>query len=62
MLFRASVGHEVDLDDLGAQALESIRTFSWAVADEIEGIANGAQQSPHLVAALNARTEVLGKR
>jgi isopenicillin-N N-acyltransferase like protein len=60
-LFAAVAGGPVDVARLGAEALASIRQFSAASASEIEGIADGAGLSPETVAALNARTEILGR-
>jgi isopenicillin-N N-acyltransferase like protein len=59
-LFAVTGGCQVDLPALGGQALMSIRHFSPAAASEIEGIAEGAGLPSETVAALNARTEILG--
>jgi isopenicillin-N N-acyltransferase-like protein len=59
-LFRVVAGREVDLEAMGVEALDSIRDFNADAADEIEGMADGAGQSANVLAALNARTEVLG--
>jgi isopenicillin-N N-acyltransferase like protein len=59
-LFAATGGHQVDIEAHGREALASIRQFSVACASEIEGIAEGAGARPEHVAALNARTEILG--
>jgi isopenicillin-N N-acyltransferase like protein len=59
-LFATTAGYEVDIEAHGRQALASIREFSVACASEIEGIAEGAGVTPERVAALNARTEILG--
>jgi len=58
-LFTAAAGGPVDLVALGEEALSSIRRFSAAAACEIEGIADGAALPVGLIAALNARTEIL---
>src|SRR5271166_6036280 len=59
-LFAATAGREVDIPALGREALASIRQFSVASASEIEGIAEGAGLPAERIAALNARTEILG--
>lgn len=51
---------DVDLAAVGALALESIRRQAPRAADEIAGLAAGAGQPVERLAALNARTEVLG--
>jgi isopenicillin-N N-acyltransferase-like protein len=43
----------------GREVEARIRAFRPALADEIEGIAAGAQQSPEALFAINARTELL---
>jgi isopenicillin-N N-acyltransferase like protein len=58
-LFAATAGYPVDVLALGEEALSSIRRFSAAAASEIEGIAEGARLPVGLIAALNARTEIL---
>lgn len=60
-LFAATAGHPVDLPTLGRDALASIRRFSAPAASEIEGIAAGAGLPSETVAAMNARTEILGQ-
>jgi isopenicillin-N N-acyltransferase like protein len=59
-LFAATAGYQVDIQALGSEALASIRRFSVASASEIEGIAEGAGLTAERIAALNARTEILG--
>lgn len=58
-LFRVAASREVDMDAMGMEALDAIRAFNPDAADEIEGMADGAGQPASLLAALNARTEVL---
>jgi isopenicillin-N N-acyltransferase-like protein len=48
-----------DMTRLGGQAMESIGAWAPALADEIEGIAAGCGLQTEVVAALNARTELL---
>jgi isopenicillin-N N-acyltransferase like protein len=48
-----------DIGERGRQAQARIRAFRPALADEIEAIAAGAGQSPDLLFAINARTELL---
>ena len=43
----------------GREAEARIRAFRPAMAEEIEGIASGAEQAPEVLFALNARTELL---
>lgn len=50
---------DVDLEQGGAQALESIERFSPAAAAEIRGIAAGAAVAVEEIAGINARTELL---
>jgi isopenicillin-N N-acyltransferase-like protein len=59
-LFEATAGGPVDMQAHGRDALAAIRRFSAASASEIEGIAEGAGLPSETVAALNARTEILG--
>jgi isopenicillin-N N-acyltransferase-like protein len=59
-LFSAASSGPVDVDSLGAQALRRIRSWWPEAADEIEGIARGSGLPPARVAAINARTEILG--
>lgn len=49
----------VDVHAAGRDALASIGAWAPALATEIEGLAAGADMSVELVAALNARTELL---
>jgi isopenicillin-N N-acyltransferase-like protein len=51
---------DVDLTAVGALALASIRAQAPRAADEIAGLADGSGRAVEEVAALNARTEVLG--
>jgi isopenicillin-N N-acyltransferase-like protein len=51
---------DVDLPTVGAMALESIRARAPRAASEITGLADGSGRTVEEVAALNARTEVLG--
>lgn len=53
---------EFDVDHWGGRALESIATQAPRAADEIAGIAAGSGRRVEEIAALNARTEVLGTR
>jgi isopenicillin-N N-acyltransferase-like protein len=48
-----------DIDERGREAQARIGDFRPGLADEIEGIAAGAGQSPELLFAINARTELL---
>jgi isopenicillin-N N-acyltransferase-like protein len=58
-LFVGGGGLVVDANRFGAQALEEIRRFAPCSAEEIEGLAEGSGLEAALVAALNARTEIL---
>lgn len=49
-----------EIADLGTTTLSSIAAWAPTLAEEIEGIAAGAYLEPSIVAALNARTEILG--
>ena len=44
---------------IGAQVRTSIRAYSADLADMLDGVAEGAGVEPELLAALNARTEIL---
>ena len=57
-LFNEAAGSSLDTHGLGLEALDAISEFSPALADEIEGIAEGAGLDVATVAALNARTEI----
>jgi isopenicillin-N N-acyltransferase-like protein len=59
-LFAAAAGHRVDLMPYGAEAISAIRNWHPALAEEIAGISEGARLPIEEVAALNARTEILG--
>lgn len=59
-LFALTAGRQVDMLGPGREALAAIREFSPAAASEIEGIAEGAGLPSETVAAVNARTEILG--
>lgn len=58
-LFDRAAAEAVDLTHLGTLALDSITGFSPALAEEIAGIAHGAELPATSVAAINARTEIL---
>ena len=58
-LFATSSAGTVVLEPLGEQALASVRSYDPELADEIEGIAEGAGVPVAAVAAINARTEGL---
>lgn len=58
-MFEEFANAPVDLEEYGGSALESIKDYAPELASEIEGIAKGAGLSPHEVAAINARTEIL---
>jgi len=58
-LFARVAQRPYDLDTLGAQALAQIKTFDTDLYQELCGMAEGAQLAPALLAALNARTEIL---
>jgi len=49
-----------EIRSLGAHALDATSDWAPGLATEIEAIATGAGLAPELVAALNARTEILG--
>ncbi len=59
-LFDAASTSPVDIDALGSEALERIRDWWPQAAQEIEGIARGSGLPSSQVAAINARTEILG--
>ncbi len=59
-LFSAASPGPVDVDSLGAQALRRIRSWWPEASDEIEGIARGSGLPSARIAAINARTEILG--
>jgi len=58
-LFSSVAGREVDPAEFGPAALAAIEDFNADAADEIRGIAEGAGIAVEVIAALNARTEVL---
>ena len=58
-LFAAKAGGPFDVDHWGEAAWQRIGELAPAMAEEIAGIATGAGLPVHLVAALNARTELL---
>ncbi|RAG83205.1 peptidase C45 [Streptacidiphilus pinicola] len=60
-LFRASGAGGGDVRELGLVALGHVAATAPELAEEIDGIARGAQLPLHRVAALNARTEILGR-
>jgi isopenicillin-N N-acyltransferase-like protein len=60
-LFQLVAGRYVDLGSEGAEALEAIQTYSPGAADELAGMAAGAGVPTVMLAALNARTEILAR-
>ena len=58
-IFDTAAGAPVDLWHWGALALEGIRAVSGDLAEEIAGLAAGAEVDVREVAAINARTEIL---
>jgi len=59
-LFRVAAGlKKKEVGRLGREALTRIGTYAPYLAEEIEGIASGSGVAPGMIAALNARTEVL---
>jgi isopenicillin-N N-acyltransferase-like protein len=58
-LFAAAAGRSVDMEGLGEESLGAIAAWAPESAEEIRGMAEGADIDPRLVAALNARTEIL---
>jgi isopenicillin-N N-acyltransferase like protein len=58
-LFAATAQRPVGIRAVGQEALAAIRGFSAAAASEVEGIAEGAGLPAEMVAAVNARTEIL---
>ncbi|WP_109467009.1 C45 family autoproteolytic acyltransferase/hydolase [Albibacillus kandeliae] len=50
-----------DLESDGAEALVAIEGFAPHLAEEVRGMAEGAGLDPRLVAAINARTEILAR-
>jgi isopenicillin-N N-acyltransferase-like protein len=59
-LFTVMAGESVDLRQYGREAIAAIGEWAPTLADEIDGIAQGAELDLEDVAAVNARTEVLG--
>src|SRR5205823_4206584 len=60
-LFEATGGlTEDEISAFGADARAATAAWAPELGEEIEGIAAGARLRPELVAALNARTELLG--
>lgn len=59
-LFAAAGATPQDITQWGRTALEHIGALAPDLATEIDGIARGSGLPPHQVAALNARTEILG--
>ena len=57
----AAGGAPVDLDALGSEALAAIDAVAPELAEEVAGIARGADVPLHALAAVNARTEVLAR-
>ncbi|SEL21876.1 C45 family autoproteolytic acyltransferase/hydolase [Streptacidiphilus jiangxiensis] len=60
-LFAAAGAAPADVGELGRTALAAIAATAPALAEEIDGIARGAQLPVERIAALNARTEILGR-
>jgi isopenicillin-N N-acyltransferase-like protein len=60
-LFQTLAGETVDLRPAGQEALAVIGDFSPDAAQEIRGLAAGAGRPAWELAALNARTEILGR-
>jgi isopenicillin-N N-acyltransferase like protein len=59
-IFQADRGlGPAEIASCGREVEARIRAFRPALADEIEGIATGARQSPEAIFAINARTELL---
>lgn len=58
-LFDRAAGRSVELAHWGALAVDQIGLISPSLAEEIDGIARGAQVPVTSIAAINARTEVL---
>ncbi|GAA0432084.1 peptidase C45 [Acrocarpospora corrugata] len=58
-MFQRHGGTNIDLVDLGTQALKAIEAWAPELADEITGIAEGAHLPVTDIAAINARTEIL---
>ncbi|MEY9845424.1 C45 family autoproteolytic acyltransferase/hydolase [Streptacidiphilus sp. MAP5-3] len=60
-LFRATGAGAQDVASAAAAAFGHIAALAPELAEEIDGIARGAELPLHRVAALNARTEILGR-
>jgi isopenicillin-N N-acyltransferase-like protein len=60
-LFATAGAARQDVTKWGEEALEHIRALTPDLAAEIDGIARGSGLPPHQIAALNARTEILGR-
>ncbi|WP_204044021.1 C45 family autoproteolytic acyltransferase/hydolase [Acrocarpospora phusangensis] len=58
-MFQQHGGTNIDLVDLGTQALKAIEAWAPELAEEITGIAEGARLPVTDIAAINARTEIL---
>ncbi|GAA1013234.1 C45 family autoproteolytic acyltransferase/hydolase [Acrocarpospora pleiomorpha] len=58
-VFRALAGRPVRLEDHGSTALARIDGWAPALGSEIRGIAEGSGVPAELIAAVNARTEIL---
>lgn len=56
---QAAGGAPLDVEALGAQALEAIERYAPPLHEEILGMAAGAGLAPELLGAVNARTELL---
>lgn len=60
-LFAAAGAARQDVTEWGEEALEHIGALAPDLTAEIDGIARGSGLAPHQIAALNARTEILGR-
>lgn len=60
-LFDQVAGEPLDLGTLGAEAMRQIDLVAPALAQEITGIAEGAELPASHLAAINARTEILAR-
>jgi isopenicillin-N N-acyltransferase like protein len=60
-LFEAAGAAPQDVTDWGLAAFDHIGALAPDLAEEIDGIARGSAMPLHRIAALNARTEILGR-
>jgi isopenicillin-N N-acyltransferase-like protein len=60
-LFVATAGQPFDAGPLGPDALAAIDGYAPDLGEEVRGLAEGAALPAETVAALNARTEILGR-